>query len=752
MVIGDGVLTPCISVLSAVGGIKAATNVMTDGTEAMLADLGHFSVRSIQISTCSVAFSCLVLAYAGQSSYLREHMNHILYIGQSSIIASQAMISGTFSIIQQALTLGCFPLVKVVHTSAKYEGQVYISEINHILMIACVAVTAGFQTTVAISNAYGLAVVFVTTLTSAFLDLMRGLLCGCEEQKQLGEILQRAPGVYGARFSGAGFGGCCIAFVDTERAVEAASFVRDEYCKVQPDLASMLGSEGAVLICEIEIFVTQESEPVLEDGKLYKSQSCCDPPMTSGSGSMSGLVGAGYRTWTGIFVVSSLIGFAILLGLMGALYIRPSKYKSLKSIGHEDLDLELEEILMSVAIWRSIQDLGQPCESSSTVGCRSSGHVSNLCGLSPAFVDDRDIPSADSIKAGLAVAVASMAEHNIQWPEMVQAFKGGCSDRSSSTSEDDSYELLVPRRLLMLNVAHLAAFTLFLMDLVTARIVLMMGQTQVVLIFLLLQSLAQLRWLPTGRAYGEVLFSSLPPFTVQASLRHGSVAVPRAGEDIITVIWGLNGTTHRGVDSQYEKVKVEHEIIDRPYTQSNKQVSIDWMIKKDVPTATYFVRAYVVDDSGKEGAYGQNSVKNKATNLFSVQGTSGRHASLDIAAACFSAFAVVSLFGFFYEEKRKAKKSQLPLLLKVKKIPSDPTQPKTSSRPLFVSVKRGKGVGVLTGPSAISKFDSYLPSLPDLVVDASPTVEDACNLRFKHLVRTITTTSAYMGACNFSST
>ncbi|KAL5974190.1 hypothetical protein ACLOJK_030853 [Asimina triloba] len=73
---------------------------------------------------------------------------------------------------------------------------------------------------------------------------------GCEEQKQLWEILQRAPGVYGARFSGAGFGGCCIAFVETERAVEAASFVRDEYCKVQPDLASKLGSEGAVLICE----------------------------------------------------------------------------------------------------------------------------------------------------------------------------------------------------------------------------------------------------------------------------------------------------------------------------------------------------------------------------------------------------------------------------------------------------------------------------------------------------------------------
>jgi len=71
----------------------------------------------------------------------------------ASIIASQAMISGTFSIIQQSLALGCFPCVKIVHTSAKYEGQVYIPEINFILLIACVAVTAGFKTTTKIGNA-----------------------------------------------------------------------------------------------------------------------------------------------------------------------------------------------------------------------------------------------------------------------------------------------------------------------------------------------------------------------------------------------------------------------------------------------------------------------------------------------------------------------------------------------------------------------------------------------------------------------
>ncbi|KAL5973892.1 hypothetical protein ACLOJK_030551 [Asimina triloba] len=141
---------------------------------------------------------------------------------------------------------------------------------------------------------------------------------------------------------------------------------------------------------------------------------------------------------------------------------------------HEDLDLDLEEIMMTEAIWRSIQDLGQPCGSSSTVECRSSGHESNQCGPSSASVDERDIPSADSINAGLAVAVARMAEHNIQWPEMLQSVhennhsnqsvdgvgptgasacceineehsEGGCLESCSSTSEDDSCELLAAR-------------------------------------------------------------------------------------------------------------------------------------------------------------------------------------------------------------------------------------------------------------------------------------------------------------------
>ncbi|XP_068647241.1 potassium transporter 5-like [Aristolochia californica] len=82
------------------------------------------------------------------------------------------MISGAFAIISQSLSLGCFPRVKVVHTSAKYEGQVYIPEVNYLLMVACIIVTIGFQTTQKIGNAYGIAVVAVMVITTCMVTLI----------------------------------------------------------------------------------------------------------------------------------------------------------------------------------------------------------------------------------------------------------------------------------------------------------------------------------------------------------------------------------------------------------------------------------------------------------------------------------------------------------------------------------------------------------------------------------------------------
>ncbi|CAD6235107.1 unnamed protein product [Miscanthus lutarioriparius] len=142
------------------------------GTEAMFADLGHFNMRAIQIGFSVVLFPSVLLAYIGQAAYLRiypENVSNTFYKSipgplywptfavavAAAIIASQAMISGAFAIIAQSQVLGCFPWVRVTHTSTKFEGQVYIPEINYALMILCVAVTAIFQTTEKIGNAYG---------------------------------------------------------------------------------------------------------------------------------------------------------------------------------------------------------------------------------------------------------------------------------------------------------------------------------------------------------------------------------------------------------------------------------------------------------------------------------------------------------------------------------------------------------------------------------------------------------------------
>ncbi|KAK4772521.1 hypothetical protein SAY86_014296 [Trapa natans] len=159
------------------------------GTEALFADLAHFPVSAVQIAFTVVVFPCLLLAYTGQASYLmmnREHVHDAFYRSipdsiywpmfivatLAAIVASQATISATFSIIKQAHALGCFPRVKVVHTSKKFLGQIYIPDINWILMVLCIAVTAGFKNQSQIGNAYVVIVMLATTLLMTLIMIL----------------------------------------------------------------------------------------------------------------------------------------------------------------------------------------------------------------------------------------------------------------------------------------------------------------------------------------------------------------------------------------------------------------------------------------------------------------------------------------------------------------------------------------------------------------------------------------------------
>ncbi|CAN6452630.1 unnamed protein product [Victoria cruziana] len=92
---------------------------------------------------------------------------------------------------------------------------------------------------------------FGKLVSESGLSSIKNYECGCEPLIQLYETILRAPGVFGARFSGAGFRGCCLAFVAADRADEAATFIKYEYRTLQPQLASQLSDDTAVLICDV---------------------------------------------------------------------------------------------------------------------------------------------------------------------------------------------------------------------------------------------------------------------------------------------------------------------------------------------------------------------------------------------------------------------------------------------------------------------------------------------------------------------
>ena len=153
------------------------------GGEALYADLGHFGADAIRISWLAVACPSLLLNYFGQGAILLGHpklvfnpfyglVPHsllypmVLLSTMATVIASQAMITGVFSLTQQAVQMGFFPRVHVVHTSAHAQGQIFIEKINLALMVACIGLVLVFRESSRLAGAYGIAVTATMGITS----------------------------------------------------------------------------------------------------------------------------------------------------------------------------------------------------------------------------------------------------------------------------------------------------------------------------------------------------------------------------------------------------------------------------------------------------------------------------------------------------------------------------------------------------------------------------------------------------------
>jgi KUP system potassium uptake protein len=161
------------------------------GGEALYADMGHFGKGPIRIAWYVAVFPSLLLNYFGQGALLLEkgavaHSFFGLVDGWlrfplagiatvAAVIASQALISGSFSLARAAVQLGFFPRVKIVHTSGTSEGQIYVPEVNWGLAVACIALVLGFGSSSKLAAAYGIAVTGTMSITSIlFFSVARG--------------------------------------------------------------------------------------------------------------------------------------------------------------------------------------------------------------------------------------------------------------------------------------------------------------------------------------------------------------------------------------------------------------------------------------------------------------------------------------------------------------------------------------------------------------------------------------------------
>ena len=169
--------------------VLGAVFLVVTGGEALYADLGHFGHRAIQFAWFSVGLPALLLNYFGQGALLLRDpsaaVNPFYHMAPSwalyplvalataaAIIASQAIISGAFSLTRQAVQLGYSPRLKIEHTSSREIGQIYVPTVNWALMLVTCALVLGFQTSSNIAGAYGVALSTLMAITTFMFYVM----------------------------------------------------------------------------------------------------------------------------------------------------------------------------------------------------------------------------------------------------------------------------------------------------------------------------------------------------------------------------------------------------------------------------------------------------------------------------------------------------------------------------------------------------------------------------------------------------
>lgn len=159
------------------------------GAEALYADMGHFGRKAISLSWLYAAFPCLLLNYMGQGALLLDNpaaaanpffllapewarLPLVILATMATVIASQAVISGAFSVTQQAVQLGFLPRLRIEHTSASAAGQIYVPLVNWALLILVLLLVIGFKSSSNLAAAYGIAVTGTMVITACMMGVL----------------------------------------------------------------------------------------------------------------------------------------------------------------------------------------------------------------------------------------------------------------------------------------------------------------------------------------------------------------------------------------------------------------------------------------------------------------------------------------------------------------------------------------------------------------------------------------------------
>jgi KUP system potassium uptake protein len=169
--------------------VLGAVFLVVTGGEALYADMGHFGTRPIRLAWFGVVLPALLLNYFGQGALLLTDAGAasnpffrlapawatvpmVVLAAAAAVIASQALISGVFSLTRQAIQLGYAPRLDIEHTSSREIGQVYVPQANWGLMISTLAIVVGFGSSTALAAAYGIAVTLTMTITVVLLSVV----------------------------------------------------------------------------------------------------------------------------------------------------------------------------------------------------------------------------------------------------------------------------------------------------------------------------------------------------------------------------------------------------------------------------------------------------------------------------------------------------------------------------------------------------------------------------------------------------